>query len=59
MVLPSSPPVSTTMTFGIAEVQEGATVDDCLRRADQAMYSGKQAGKNRVVIDPTAPALSA
>lgn len=48
-------PVATTMTFGVAEALRGTTTEDCLRRADEALYVGKQAGKNRVVAVRAAP----
>jgi diguanylate cyclase (GGDEF)-like protein len=50
-----TPPVTTTMTFGVAQAQLGAPVDDCLRRADAAMYAGKGRGKNCVVAEEATP----
>ncbi len=39
-----------SMTFGATEFRPGQTVDDCIKRADQAMYRGKAEGKNRVAV---------
>ncbi len=49
-------PAFVTLSIGIAEMlhepQEGA-VENVIRRADEAMYAAKQAGRNRTVIfDP-------
>jgi diguanylate cyclase (GGDEF)-like protein len=41
-------PVPLTMTFGVATFG-GGSIDDCLRRADEALYEGKSRGKNQVV----------
>lgn len=37
--------------FGIAELKPGETVDQCLIRADKAMYKAKAAGRNRVCVE--------
>jgi diguanylate cyclase (GGDEF)-like protein len=42
-------PMPVTMTFGVAAFVPDATIEECIRQADQAMYSGKEQGKNRVV----------
>lgn len=41
-----------TTTFGVAQRQRGESLDRCLERADQALYQGKNQGKNRVVPAP-------
>jgi diguanylate cyclase len=49
--------LTLTMTFGVAAFAADASLDDCLRRADEALYVGKAQGKNRVVAP--APAARA
>ncbi|MDC8011208.1 GGDEF domain-containing protein [Tahibacter soli] len=39
-----------TMSLGVAELQPGEPLEDCLRRCDQALYRAKDAGRNTVVI---------
>ena len=39
--------LKVTASFGVAQLEEGDTVDDVLRRADAAMYDAKQAGRNQ------------
>jgi len=43
-------PLPMSMTFGVASYEAPIPLEDCVRRADQAMYSGKSQGKNRVVL---------
>jgi PleD family two-component response regulator len=38
-----------TLTFGVAVFERGIRVAECLKRADDALYAGKAAGRNRVV----------
>jgi diguanylate cyclase (GGDEF)-like protein/PAS domain S-box-containing protein len=38
-----------TMTFGVVARQPGESMDDCIARADAAMYEGKRSGRNTVV----------
>jgi diguanylate cyclase (GGDEF)-like protein len=48
--------LSVTITGGLARPEEeDRSIDDWLRRADQAMYRGKEQGKNCIVA-PLAPA---
>ncbi len=42
--------VPVRMTFGIAQFVPGQTLDDLLACADRALYRGKLAGKNRIVL---------
>jgi len=44
-------PLKFTMTFGIAIHQKGEKLDTTVHRADTAMYQGKEAGRNQVVIE--------
>jgi len=46
--------VRLTASFGIAESSPVQTTDELLRRADDALYAAKRAGKNRYVVDATA-----
>jgi diguanylate cyclase (GGDEF)-like protein len=41
---------SVTMTFGISEFNATSDIDTCIKKADEALYSGKQKGKNCVVL---------
>jgi diguanylate cyclase len=44
-------PVRVTMTFGVSVYTGGAgSAEACVRQADQALYAGKDQGKNRVVL---------
>jgi diguanylate cyclase (GGDEF)-like protein len=43
--------VPVAMTFGVAVVTRGTTIEDAIARADRALYSGKHAGKNQVVLE--------
>jgi diguanylate cyclase (GGDEF)-like protein len=42
--------LSLSITLGLAELEPGESIEQALRRADQALYEGKQAGRNRVVL---------
>lgn len=44
---------SVTCSFGIAEWEQGDTVDGLIRRADVAMYQAKRAGRDRIVLSDT------
>lgn len=42
--------LQVTATFAVTEVvAEDATIEDVIRRADKALYQGKEAGRNQVV----------
>jgi len=38
-----------SISLGVSEMLAGERLDDCLRRADQALYKAKDAGRNTVV----------
>ena len=46
--------LSITMTFGVSEFNgtTGTNIDECIKKADEALYSGKRKGKNCVVALP-------
>ena len=46
-----SNPVKITMSFGITQVQKEDSVSSMFARADKAMYTAKQEGRNRVHIE--------
>ena len=39
-----------TISVGVAQIKENETVDELLKRADNALYEAKEAGRNRVVV---------
>lgn len=41
--------LAVTMTFGVSRFDGDMDIDTCIKRADEALYSGKREGKNRVV----------
>ena len=43
--------VSATLTIGASGVAPGDTLEDVIRRADAALYRGKEQGRNRVVVE--------
>lgn len=46
--------IPLTISAGIAELEPNDTVQSLLRRADEALYAAKAAGRNRVVLRPKA-----
>lgn len=44
-----------SMTFGVSARHPGETSENSISRADQALYEGKHAGRNRVVLGSLAP----
>jgi len=44
-------PLKVTATFGVAASRDGEDADALLRRADAALYRGKQSGRDRVIVD--------
>ena len=49
--------IGATASFGVAELVEGETADELLRRADAALYRAKAEGKNTVVAAKAAAAV--
>ena len=41
-------PVS--VSIGIAEYEEGDTLDDAVKKADQALYASKEQGRDRITL---------
>ena len=41
-------PIPVTVTMGLTQLRTGETVEFAMSRADQALYKGKAAGRNRV-----------
>jgi two-component system, cell cycle response regulator len=42
--------ITATCSIGVAACKGELSVDEMIRRADQALYAGKHAGRNRVVV---------
>ncbi|NBD19164.1 diguanylate cyclase [Aquabacterium fontiphilum] len=47
---PRAGALAVTMTFGVSVLRPGEGVEQALARADQALYRGKEAGRNRVIL---------
>lgn len=45
-------------SFGVTQVEKGDSLDDVIRRADQALYSAKKTGRNRTVAMTSADAAA-
>lgn len=43
-------PISVTVTLGACVYDGSCSIDECLRRADDALYKGKKQGRNQIVI---------
>jgi len=41
-----------TLSAGIAFALPGEALADCMRRADDALYAAKEAGRDRIVMAP-------
>lgn len=48
-ILYSTSPISVTMSMGMARLGEDTNTDSLIRRADDALYRAKKAGRNRIV----------
>ncbi|MBP7866671.1 MAG: GGDEF domain-containing protein [Acidobacteria bacterium] len=42
--------LKVTMTLGVAPFEADSDFEGCVRRADEALYRGKQAGRNQVAV---------
>jgi diguanylate cyclase (GGDEF)-like protein len=42
--------LSITITFGVSQYDGSSDIEDCIKRADIALYKGKRQGKNRVIL---------
>ena len=49
---PGAEPLSVTISLGVAELGPDEDTQDFLRRADEALYASKAAGRNRVTMAP-------
>lgn len=45
--------IHITLSFGVAEMKEGSTLDSIIRQADDLMYEGKKQGGNKVTYRKT------
>lgn len=52
---PASGALSVTVSIGIADSQTGRSVEQVIEHADQALYTAKQSGRNRIEIALAAP----
>lgn len=43
--------IGITMTFGVSEYNNEPSMDDTIKRADKALYFGKETGRNKCVIN--------
>lgn len=48
--LPEAEPLVLTVTLGVAEVGEEEPLSGAIKRADAALYAGKQSGRDRYVM---------
>ncbi|MDR9426256.1 MAG: GGDEF domain-containing protein, partial [Marinobacter sp.] len=55
-----SPGGPVTISYGVASLQDGESMEHWLTRADDALYQAKEGGRDRIVFadEPPAPGLS-
>ncbi len=44
--------LTVTMTYGVSSYAAGNSIDDCIKKADEALYKGKSMGKDCIVVSP-------
>lgn len=49
LVIVNDAPIPVTMTLGVAQINRGESWQAALARADQALYHGKECGRNRAM----------
>lgn len=49
-------PLQVTVSLGLAELRAADTLESLIARADLALYSAKQGGRNRTCCEPSEPA---
>ncbi len=47
--------LTVTMSLGAAPFRPGMGLEECTRRADEALYQAKSGGRNQVVLAGTQP----
>jgi diguanylate cyclase (GGDEF)-like protein len=47
--------IAVTLSFGVAALDPGRSVEESIRQADDALYEGKRAGRNRVMAAAAEP----
>lgn len=50
--IPGGQPVTLTVTLGLARVGDGEALSSAIKRADVALYAGKDAGRDRYAVAP-------
>ena len=48
--IPDGDPIALTVTLGVAQVASGESLDSVVKRADKALYAGKDAGRDRYIF---------
>ncbi len=51
--------LKVTSSFGVAQIEPGDQLDDVIRRADEALFDAKKAGRNRTAVRTTIQAAVA
>ncbi len=47
--------IKVTISLGVSQYEPPHTIPECIKKADQALYTAKIEGKNRVRFDKTCP----